>query len=56
MMKKMDMIIILKGANYHLWKNKMEDPFFIKKNPTLFKEKKPDKNRWKVEIATSPNV
>lgn len=49
-MKNMDMIIILKSANYHLWKNKMEDPFFVKKIPHYLKKKNQIKTdeKWKL--------
>ena len=52
-MENMSRMISLNGANYHLWKGKMEDLLFVKEfHVPVFEEQKPEKKtdeEWKLQ-------
>ena len=52
-MENMSRMISLNGANYHLWKGKMEDLLFVKEfHVPVFEENKPEKKtdeEWKLQ-------
>uniref|UniRef100_A0A0D3B4B8 Tr-type G domain-containing protein n=1 Tax=Brassica oleracea var. oleracea TaxID=109376 RepID=A0A0D3B4B8_BRAOL len=53
LMENMSRMISLNGANYHLWKGKMEDLLFVKEfHVPVFEEQKPEKKtdeEWKLQ-------